>query len=391
MAQSTREDVPRMHIPRLTFLWFALLGPMAAFAAAPPGADAAIREQMRAWLVDHGGVGLSIGIYDAGQRQFYNAGVPRLDAGKPPTKDTIYEIGAIAKTMTAQLLARAIVEGRANANDDIGKYLPESYPNLENGGERIRLVHLANMTSQLADSIPDLSQVRAVPGEPLAVTRMRVVGQYTPAEFLRQLRIVGPRRPPGSALSQSNVAAMLLAVALGKIYGEPFDATLTREIERPLRMASGTQPESRLLARGYTEAGEELPTFGARMAQPYASLRYSADDLLKYAAWQLVERDASVKLAHQPTWSTTGGRSSIAFYWIVGETPHGRRLHHSGTTFGFASTCELYPDAKLALVLLSNKAMDGAQESLRALSGRIVDLLRPATPTSTAGAPPLGR
>jgi D-alanyl-D-alanine-carboxypeptidase/D-alanyl-D-alanine-endopeptidase len=378
-----------MHIPRLTFLWFVLFGPVPALAAVS-AVDDAIREQMRGWLADNGGVGLSIGIYDAGQRRFYNAGVPRLDANKPPTKDTIYEIGAIAKTMTGQLLARAIVEGRAVATDDIGKYLADPYPNLENGGERIRLVHLANMTSQLADVIPDLTQVRAVPGEPLAATQMRVVVQYSPAEFLRQLRIVSPRRPPGSALSQSNVAAMLLAVALAKMYGEPFDVTLNREIERPLRMASGTQPDLRLLAKGYTAADEELPTFGARMAHPYATLRYSADDLLKYAAWQLVERDASVKLAHQPTLST-GGRSGVAFYWIVGESQRGRRLHYSGTTFGFASTCELYPDAKIALVLLANKATDGAQESLRALSGRIVALLRPATLTSSAGVPPPGR
>jgi CubicO group peptidase (beta-lactamase class C family) len=220
---------------------------------------------------------------------------------------------------------------------------------------------------------------------------MRVVVQYSQAEFLRQLRVVGPRRPPGSALSQSNVAATLLAVALGKIYGEPFDVTLTREIEKPLRMASGTQPDLTRLAKGYTEAGEELPTFGARMAHPYASLRYSADDLLKYAAWQLVERDASVKLAHQPAWSTTDGRNSVAYYWIVGESPHGRRLHYSGTTYGFVSTCELYPDAKIALVLLANKASDGAQESLRAFSGRIVDLMRAATPTSSAAAPPPGQ
>ena len=47
-----------------------------------------------------------------------------------------------------------------------------AYPNLANGGEKIRLIHLANLTSQLVDNIPDLTQVRTVPGEPMAATRM---------------------------------------------------------------------------------------------------------------------------------------------------------------------------------------------------------------------------
>jgi hypothetical protein len=107
-----------------------------------------------------------------------------------------------------------------------------------------------------------------------------------------------------------------------------------------------------------------------------------------------MERDASVKLAHQPTWTTPDNHQSIAFYWIGGESPQGRRLNYSGATYGFASACELYPDAKLGMVLLSNKATNGAQETLRALSGKIVALLRPVDslkPTSSEAVPPPGR
>ena len=186
-----------------------------------------------------------------------------LDGNKAPTKDTIYEIGSIAKTMTGQLMARAIVEGRATINDEVSKYLDEPYPNLENGGEKVRLLHLANMTSQLADNIPDLTQVRAVPGESLAVTRLRVIGKYTRAEFLRQLHMVKPQRPPGSEPAYSNVASMLLGVVLEKLYGEPFDTMLAREIEKPLRMGSGTAPPVKLLAQGYTKDNEEVPAFDA--------------------------------------------------------------------------------------------------------------------------------
>ena len=238
----------------------------------------------------------------------------------------------------------AIIEGRATLNDEAAKYLDEPYPNLESGGEPVRLVHLANMTSQLLDNIPDLTQVRMVPGEPMAKTRMRVLEKYTRAEFLRQLHMVKPQRPPGGDPAHSNVASMLLGVILEKLYGEPFEAILTREIEKPLKMTRGTLPAAKLLAQGYTKNNEETPGFAAETQYAAGALRYSTEDLLKFASWQTVERDASVKLAHQPTWFTQDRRQSVAFYWIVEDSPHGRRLRYSGGTYGFTSACELYPD-----------------------------------------------
>ncbi|HET9865347.1 MAG TPA: serine hydrolase domain-containing protein [Steroidobacteraceae bacterium] len=380
-----------MNVPRLTFLWISLWVPqwlvaMPAKAATPaPAAAVSAYEQAvvtlgRKWLEDYDGIGLSIGIYDRGTRHFYNFGSTRLDGNRAPTKDTIYEIGSVGKTMTGQLLARAVVEGRATLSDEVEKYLGEPYPNLANGGEKVRLLHLANMTSQLIDNIPDLTQVRRVAGEPLDVTYMRVLGKYTAREFLAQLHRVAPRLPPGNPPVHSNVASVLLGVALEKIYGEPFDVILAREIERPLHMGSGTRPDKNRLATGYTNAGEELPPFEAKMSWAATSLRYSADDLLRYASWQMVERDASVKLAHRPTWYTPDRYQSVAMYWIGTDTPRGRRLHYAGGTYGFASLVELFPEAQLALVLLSNKATNGAQDTLRVLAAQIVETLRPPPP-----------
>ena len=389
-----------MNVRLMTFLWIGLVAPWVAAAAEPAPFDGAIRDLGRAWLAQNDGVGLSIGVYENGQRHFYNFGATALDGNKTPTKDTIYEIGPLTKTIAGQLMARAIVEGRAAINDEVTKYLEEPYPNLENGGEPVRLLHLVNMTSQLMDNIPDVSQVRAVAGEPLTTTRMRVLEKYTRKEFLRQLHMVKPRRAPGSDPYHSNVASMLLGVVLEKLFDEPFATLLSRQIETPLRMGSGTAPLTKLLARGYTNEGDAVPPFTAPTQYASASLRYSTEDLLSYAAWQMVERDASVKLAHQPTWTTPDKRYAVGYYWLIDQSPAGRQLQYSGSTYGFASACDLYPDAKVAVVLLSNKAADGAQESLRAMSAKIVALVapeKPAAPTgavspspSSAGAPPPG-
>jgi D-alanyl-D-alanine-carboxypeptidase/D-alanyl-D-alanine-endopeptidase len=382
---------------------FMCAGALSAGAAAQSpsnSADEQIRQAGRDWLIAHEGVGLTIGVYDNGQRIFYNFGTTQIDGNKPPTQHTVYEIGGISKTLAGQLLARSIIEGRATLEDEAAKYLPEPYPNLANGGQTVRLLHLVNSTSQLVDNIPELTQVRGVPGEPLVVTRMRVIEKYTLTEFLWQLKRVMPKLPPGSDPALSNVGSMLLGVVLENMHGEPFEKLLAREIERPLRMASGTAPASKQLARGYTADNEALPPFGARMQFAANSLRYSADDLLKYAAWQMMERDASVKLAHRPAWTAPGGQVSVGFFWILGDSPHGRRVMSTGATYGFASICDLYPEAKVAVVVLSNKSAAGAQDALRALSAKIVRLLRPVSAEdgavisprpSSAGAPPPGR
>jgi serine-type D-Ala-D-Ala carboxypeptidase/endopeptidase len=386
-----------MNYPRLTLLWIGLILPLVGAAATPAAnpsdPDVLLRALGRSWLTSNNGVGLSIGIYDNGQRRFFNFGSTQLDGNHTPTKDTVYEIGSISKAFTVQLLARAVVEGRASLNDEVDRYLGVPYPNLAADGVKIRLLHLANLTSQLVDNIPDLTQVHALEGEPLAATRMRVISQYTQEEMLRQLHRVAPRRTPGDDPTHSNVASMLLGVELEKIYGESFDQILQHEIEKPLRMASGTSPNVKLLAKGYTREGDALPAFDAPIAWPSIGLRYSTDDLLRFAAWQLVERDASVKVAHQPTWSTPDRRESIALHWVVADTSHGRRLNAAGGTYGFAAVIELYPDAKLALVLMSNKAAEGAQDGLRALAAKMLEELRPEPISSPqpADAPPAAR
>jgi serine-type D-Ala-D-Ala carboxypeptidase/endopeptidase len=381
-----RRPMMTMFATSLLAVTFDATAAGAASADAPrdASADAAIREAGRTWLADHNGIGLTIGVFDNGQRRFFNFGVTQQDSNKLPTKDTVYEVGGISRTIAGQLLARAIFEGRANLLDPVTKYLDAQYPNLANGGEPLRLKHLVSSTSQLVDNVPDTTQVRPVAGQPLAAGWQLAIEKYTPAEFAFNLHGLMPRTVPGTTPAPSNVGGMVLAVVLEKIYGEPFETILAREIEKPFRMGSGTAPPAKLLAPGHSAANEPLPAFAPKMPFLVNALRYSADDLLKFCSWQSLEQSASVKLAHQPAWSSADGRVSIGFFWVAVSSAHGRRLNSTGATYGFASLCDLYPDEKIAVVALANKNADGAQESLRALSAGIVSLLRPSAGKDSA-------
>ena len=76
-----------MNLRRIGLLWLCLIAPLSCAAAAPQS-----RRRMRygssarKWLVFNDGVGLSIGIYANGQRQFYNFGTTQLDGNKVPTE-----------------------------------------------------------------------------------------------------------------------------------------------------------------------------------------------------------------------------------------------------------------------------------------------------------------
>jgi len=324
--------------------------------------DEQIRLLGREYLAAESGVGLSIGSASHGATRFDNFGAVSL-GGPRPTGDTAYEIGSIAKTMTGLLLARAVLAGRADLRDEARRYLDGPYPRLELKGEPVRLLHLANMTSALPDNLPDLSSLLPDPGRHATA---RAIAAYTTAQFLDDLCALGPSERPGDNVAHSNVAARLPTVVLERIDGDSYDAILAGELEQPLRMTANGA------ATGYDADGREAAALPEASGQ-----RYSSAAMLRYAALHLDESDPAVRLSHEGTWFTLDGGTAVAMPWIVTTLPDGgRRLHYSGGTFGFASYLSLWPERRLAIVLLANKASDTAQDRLGEIAGQIAELLQ---------------
>lgn len=325
-------------------------------AAQPAALDATIREAASEYLAE-GGVGLSIGIVRDGQFSFHDFGA-LAKGGAAPTRDTLYEIGSISKTMTALLLARAVLAGKASLDDDVRKYLDGDWPKLQFDGEPVRLLHLANMTSALPDNLPDLSGIGEDPGR---FRTAAAIGAYTKTQFLADLRTISPGKRPGEEVGHSNVAAQLLTHALERIHGEPYEALLAREIERPLGFTGGAA------ATGYDAEG----VAAAALPREKFGWRYSMADMLRYAALQLDERDPAVALSHKGTWFTLDKKTWVGLTWIVQEQPGGRMLRYSGGTFGFSSVIQLFPERKLGIVLMANRSTPQTQDKLSAIAERI--------------------
>ncbi|NYT40409.1 beta-lactamase family protein [Sphingomonas sp. R-74633] len=343
-------------LPRCLIGVMLVLAPVTAPAQ---GLDAAAAAEGAKFLAEEKGVGLSIGVLWNGRTHFYGFG-ESVKRGAAPTKDTAFEIGSISKTMSGLLLARAVLAGKADLNDDVRKYLDGDYPGLALEGEPVRLLHLANMTSGLPDNLPDLSKLDPDPGRFKHAEALKAYGK---ARFLADLHGLKPATKPGENVAHSNTAAQLLIYALERIYGMPYDQILAREIE------SGFDAKG--VATGYDSEGR----VAAVLPRDQFGYRYSAADMLRYAALQLDESDPAVALSHKGTWFTLDKQTWVGLTWIVSQLPDGGRvLRTSGGTWGFASVMMVWPEKKLAVVLLANKASDTAQGRLSEIANRIAAL-----------------
>ena len=99
----------------------------------------ACRLSIRSWqkpatefMANQQTIGLSIGIYKDNNIDTYNFGSTEAEATpQPPTAQTLYAIASITKTFTGTLLAQAVVNRKANLEDDVRKHLDGDFPNLQ--------------------------------------------------------------------------------------------------------------------------------------------------------------------------------------------------------------------------------------------------------------------
>lgn len=188
-------------------------------------------------------VGLAIGIYQQGKTYTYSYGTRDKDEKSPISSESIFNIASLSKTFTGQLLAIAVSEHKLSLDDDIRKYLDESYPNLEYNGKAIKLAHLVSHVSRI----------------PFQLSNEGDMPEYTRADFYRDLHNIKIDTIPGVRFMYSNAAVQLLGYILENVYQLSYDDLLAKKICRPLvmehTMITPSGKDVRLLTKGYTETG----------------------------------------------------------------------------------------------------------------------------------------
>ncbi|GAA0557483.1 hypothetical protein GCM10009415_44330 [Chitinophaga japonensis] len=348
--------------------------------------DTLVQGAAATFMQDPVRVGLSIGIIRNGEIYTYNYGAAEKGKDVLPDSNTIYEIGSISKTFTGLLLAGALADGKIKLEDDIRRYLPGSYPNLACQRQPVRIVHLANHTAGLPPFLPDRPDIFRQPADSIPFHLARLHNHYTKEQLLKDLHAVKIDTVPGIHYRYSNAGAQLIGFILERVYHQTFDALIRRYITGPLAMRQTgvvIPADTITLAKGYDAKGSRMPYIPAIMK--YSGGMYaSVSDMLRYIRFQLNEKNDIVRLSHSPTQRYTDS-SGIGLYWRLNETSgKGRKIWHTGGTFGFSSYCVLYPEINTGIVLLSNEFDPASQGSLIAIAEKIWQGLERNTFTGSA-------
>ncbi|MBT1702537.1 serine hydrolase domain-containing protein [Chryseosolibacter indicus] len=339
------------------------------------------------------GVGLSIGVYDNGKSYFFNFGTTQAGKSVTPTQHTIYEIGSITKTFESYILANAVIEGKVNLDDDIRKYLNDSYPNLEYKGHYIKLIHLANTTSLLPDWLPELpTRTKGLQPDSTLKVKIEFYKKLSKQDFYNALHNVKLDTIPGTRRRHSNAGAQLLAYILEEVYQKPLDKLIKTYITTPQKMKNTfflATSEQKGLATGYTTTNHKaIYEFSMPYFKYAGGLVSTTNNLVKYIQLLLNKNDPSSVLCLKKTADIDVSTGKVvpmkaegiaapevystALNWFKYQPEINKsQIWADGGTNGFNSYLVIYPYLNSGIILLANKSDEGIFRALPGIANQI--------------------
>lgn len=233
---------------------------------------------------------LSVGVIKNGKIYKFQNG--KLANEESPNDQTLYEIASLTKTFTGTLLAKSILDKKVELDNDIRKYLPDSYPNLEFEGHPIMYRNLVTHTSGLPNMFPNRPEIFENSNwDKLPFKIIELQAGFTKKQFLEELHKVKLDTISGYKFSYSNAGANLLGYCLERVYEKSYEDLVKDVILEPLEMDNTyinvSKENSLLLAKGFNANGIEMPTRIEKELQLEGGIISTLDDMLKYAQFEL--------------------------------------------------------------------------------------------------------
>lgn len=295
--------------------------------------------------------------------------------------DSAFEIGSVAKTMTATLLADLVAQGKGSIDDPLSAWLPAGTTVPEFEGQPILLRHVVMHTSGLP-ALPSRMQIPN-PADPYAA--------LTVHDLLASLGDVRLAEAPGSRFAYSNFASMLLSFAVARRAGLDFETLLRTRLFEPLGMEGAyiaRRPEGARAAGGHTPNGLPAPawTLPTELAGA-GGVRATLDDMVRYVQANLDPSASPLQPAIELAQRPLGGEPPMAMNWML--TPVAGRivLVHEGGTGGFSSFVSVDREAGRGVVVLSDTSWNSI-DGLGSLALHLVDDSLPLGAPRTASTAP---
>ncbi|MGB8547247.1 MAG: serine hydrolase, partial [Xanthobacteraceae bacterium] len=202
----------------------ALAGPDDGHPQAANDPGQTVSRHVQELLPDNNLGGVAVALRVNGKTSFYNYGMADAARQQPITSDSIFNLASVGKVFATTLLAYAVKRGELRLDDPVAKYVTE----LQKGGniQEVTLGQIASHTSGLPRD----------PGQYETWHR----GKYTLHDVIRFLNDwqADPQHEPGRQDIYSNLAMILLRLALERRFHEPFATLMKERITGPLGMDS---------------------------------------------------------------------------------------------------------------------------------------------------------
>jgi CubicO group peptidase (beta-lactamase class C family) len=343
--------------PRATAALLAALALLAGCRGAtsslrtPPAPDVRTVDALFTAYAGPEAPGASIVVIHEGRAVLSRAyGLAELPGRTPATPRTHYRLASLSKQFTAMAILRLVEEGRLRYDDRVADVLP-GFPA---HASEVRIRHLLNHTSGLWDYeafVPDTQTVQ-------------VKDRDVPALLSRASRT---HFPPGSAVRYSNSGYAVLALVVEQVSGMPFARFLHERVFTPAGLHSTVAHEEGLTTVPHRAYGyvAEAASFRPRDQSPTSAvlgdggIYASVEELV---AWDraldshVLVAEATRKLAWTAPALPDGTSARYGFGWFVDDDGGRPRLSHHGETSGFTHAIVKYPEQRLTVIVLTNRA-----------------------------------
>ncbi|MEM6643940.1 MAG: serine hydrolase domain-containing protein [Bacteroidota bacterium] len=303
----------------------------------------------------------SIGVHNQGYAYTFHLGGLTQGRNDSPNDNTIYEIASVTKTFTGTLTAKAILDGKLNLDDDIRKYLPQPYPNLEYEGHPIRIQHLLTHTSGLPSGILGMPNVERDLNEiEFNKAYLKFENQATRSDFFKHLSKVSIKEIPGSKFNYSNPGSNLMGYILGKVYDKPFQKLIEEDILSKAKMNNTyfrvPEKERYRIANGYLL---DMPAPETKLSETLwgaeGALKSTITDMLNYIDFQFKEIDL-VKESHRKIYEIDKDYWIGYYWWSIENQNHDLHLRHDGGITRGKTVLVIYPEQKIGICVFTNQS-----------------------------------
>jgi CubicO group peptidase (beta-lactamase class C family) len=279
-------------------------------------------------------------------------GMANLEHAVRVTPQTIFQSGSMGKQFTSMAVMMLVEEGKLSLDDPITKHL--SVPSKWSG---ITVRHLLTHTSGLGDYPAHYS----------------LQDDYTEAELLKMISAEPLAFAPGEKWNYSNLGYVTLGILMHRVTGAFYGEFLQKRIFDPLGMKN-----TRIIDEADVipnRAAGYILKEGVLKNQKWVapSLNTTADGSLYFTAEDIAIWDEALEAkkllspaGYERMWTPVklndGSTAPYGFGWGIHKTNSGRRmLEHGGAWQGFATYLARYPEDRLTVAILCNRAgADGA-------------------------------